>query len=159
MQERSSSTFNRQAKIAVAIALAALSLAVAATVLSRLQSGKRTPTATWTDGRALLHNGWSLTPAGNAIPLPGDMPLAIVPITGTHYVLVNTGGYHDQSISVVDIETKKVVQSVVVQKAWLGLAYDPTRKEVFLSSGSPEAYKKAKRSAGPGSDMDFTAGI
>ena len=52
-----------------------------------------------------LPNGWHVTPAGTPIALPGDLPLKMVFSPDGRYLLVNTAGYHDHSVSVIDPAT------------------------------------------------------
>ena len=82
-----------------------------------------------------LPNGWHLTPAGTPIALPGDMPLKMLFSPDGKYLLVNTGGYHDHSISVIDPRTNTLVQSVDVDKNWAGLCFDPSGRTVYASAG------------------------
>jgi YVTN family beta-propeller protein len=88
---------------------------------------------------ALLANGWRVTPAGTAVPLPGDLPLAILPVAGSAQALVSTGGYHDHSLSVVDLRTACATQTVPVGKAWAGLCLDGKTGTVYLSGGGSKA--------------------
>jgi YVTN family beta-propeller protein len=86
---------------------------------------------------AILPNGWSLSPAGTAVQLDGDMPLRIVPAPDGHAMLVVTGGYHDHAIDVVDPATGAVRQHLLLGKAWAGLAADPKGSVVYVSGGGP----------------------
>ena len=72
--------------------------------------------------RFTLPNGWRVTPAGRAIDLPGDMPGNIVVLDGGRRALVNTCGFHDHSLNLVDLDAGKVVESVPFAKSWIGLA-------------------------------------
>ena len=82
-----------------------------------------------------LPNGWRLTPAGTHIPLPGDLPLKMLFSPDGKYLLVNTGGYHNHSVSVVDPQTGTVVSSVDVDKDWAGLCFDPSGHTVYVAAG------------------------
>ena len=57
----------------------------------------------------ILPNGWHLTPAGTLIPLPGDMPLKMLFSPDGKYLVVNTGGWHDHSVNLIDPATSKLV--------------------------------------------------
>jgi DNA-binding beta-propeller fold protein YncE len=92
-------------------------------------------------GRTVLHNGWALTPAGQAIELPGDMPGNIVLADGGKYALVNTCGFHDHSLSVVDTRTAKLVQKYDLGKAWIGLALNPRTGTVYVSGARPGSFR------------------
>ena len=82
-----------------------------------------------------LPNGWHITPAGKAIRLPGDLPLKMVFSPGGKYLLVNTGGWHDHGVSVIDAATNTLAQSVDVDKDWAGLCLDPSGHTVFVAAG------------------------
>ena len=88
----------------------------------------------------LLPNGWHITPAGTHIPLPGDLPLKMVFSPDGKYLIVNTAGWHDHSVNVIDLATNKVAQSVNVGKNWAGMCLDQVGKTLLVSGGgSPEA--------------------
>jgi YVTN family beta-propeller protein len=85
----------------------------------------------------VLPNGWKVTPAGSIVALPGDMPLRVFPLPGGRRVLVLTGGYHDHSLSLVDVGRGRILHSLELGKAWAGLAVDPRNSTVFISGGGP----------------------
>ncbi|HVB29431.1 MAG TPA: bifunctional YncE family protein/alkaline phosphatase family protein [Terriglobia bacterium] len=84
-----------------------------------------------------LPSGWKITPAGRIVNLAGDMPLRVLPLRDGRRVLVLTGGYHDHSLSLVDIAGGKVVKTLELGKVWAGLAIDPSGSNLFVSGGGP----------------------
>jgi YVTN family beta-propeller protein len=88
------------------------------------------------NGRVLLPNGFTLSPAGNQIVLRGDVPHRIVIDPAGKHVLVDTGGYHNNDVDVIDVADQKVIQSENVGKDWGGLAIDPKSHLVFVSGGA-----------------------
>ncbi|RYG22506.1 hypothetical protein EON82_16900, partial [bacterium] len=80
-----------------------------------------------------LPNGWGISPVGRSVTLPGDMPGNILVIDGGRRALVNTCGFHDHSLSLVDLQDGHVVASVPFQKSWIGLAR--LGDDVLLSAG------------------------
>jgi len=82
-----------------------------------------------------LPNGWHLTPAGTHIHLPGDLPLKMIFSPDGKYLLVNTGGYHNHSVSVINPKTNTVISSVDVDKDWAGLCFDPSGRTVYVAAG------------------------
>jgi len=82
-----------------------------------------------------LPNGWHITPAGTPIRLPGDLPLKMVFSPDGKYLLVNTGGWHDHSVSVIDPATNRLAQSVNVDKDWAGMCFDSSGQTVYVSAG------------------------
>jgi DNA-binding beta-propeller fold protein YncE len=85
----------------------------------------------------VLPNGWKVTPAGTIVPLAGDMPLRVLPLPDGRRALVLTGGYHDHSLSLVDIADSKILQSLELGKAWAGLATDSSGSTIYVSGGGP----------------------
>lgn len=88
----------------------------------------------------VLPNGWQVTPAGRHIALPGDMPLTILLTPDGKSLLVNTAGYHNHSVSLIDIASETLTQSVDVGSDWAGMSLSPDGAQVFLSgAGTPTA--------------------
>src|SRR5215510_11257027 len=91
------------------------------------------PTA---DGKgALLPTGWKITPAGQQVPLPGDMVMKIIVSPDGKTVFANTAGWHDHSVNIIDAQTGKVAASVNVAKVWTGMAINPATGAIFVSGG------------------------
>jgi YVTN family beta-propeller protein len=87
------------------------------------------------DGSTTLPNGWRITPAGRHVQLPGDLPMKIYANRDGSSVIVSTGGYHDHSLSVIDVKSGKITSTVNVVKTWDGMAVDPASGSVYLSGG------------------------
>ena len=85
----------------------------------------------------VLPNGWKVTPAGRIVALAGDMPLRVLPLHDGRRALVLTGGYHDHSLSIVDIAGGKIVYKLELGKVWAGLAVDSAGSTVLVSGGGP----------------------
>src|SRR5262245_15339109 len=91
------------------------------------------PTA---DGKgALLPTGWKITPAGQQVPLPGDMVMKIIVSPDGKTIFANTAGWHVHSVNMVDAGTGKVAESVNVGKVWTGMAMNPATGAIFVSGG------------------------
>ena len=88
-------------------------------------------------GALTLPNGWRITPAGKHIELPGDLPMKMYVTPDGASLLVNTGGYHDHSVVLIDIKTQKPAATLDVVKTWDGMAVDAATGSVFLSGGGP----------------------
>ncbi len=84
---------------------------------------------------ARLPNGWHVTPAGTPIALPGDLPLKMLFSPDGKYLIVNTAGWHDHSVNVINTATNTLTQSVNVGKDWAGVCLDPVTQDVFVSGG------------------------
>ena len=83
--------------------------------------------------RFTLPNQWRVTPVGNRVELPGDMPAKIAFIPGTHLAAINTCGFHDHSLTVFDLDSHKAVASEVRPSLWTGLV--AADNLLYVSSG------------------------
>jgi DNA-binding beta-propeller fold protein YncE len=87
------------------------------------------------DSAILLPNGWKLTPAGHSIPL-GDLPLNMIFSHDGHFLFATNNGYSHPTITVVSLDSQKVVQTLKIPDAWLGLAISPDGKMLYVSGGN-----------------------
>ncbi len=87
------------------------------------------------DNYTLLPNGWKLTPAGDQIPID-ELPLNMVVTKDENYAILSNSGFTDHSLSVIDINAKKEIQRVIVDKTWRGLAFNSDETRLFVSGGS-----------------------
>jgi YVTN family beta-propeller protein len=103
--------------------------------LLAIDKSRRVPDVVDPDGAVTLPNGWRITPAGEHLKLPGDFPLEMVVSADGSKLLVNTGGFHDHSLSVIDLRTQTLTARLNVAKTWAGMAFDPATGIVYLSGG------------------------
>ena len=85
--------------------------------------------------RLRLPNGWSLTPVGKNILL-GDLPLNMALSPGKKYVAITNNGQSVQTIQLFDAKKEIQLDSVVVAKAWYGLAFSGDNKYLYASGGN-----------------------
>src|SRR5664280_3336328 len=64
-----------------------------------------------------LPNGWRLTPVGKMLPL-GDLPLNIAISPSKKLAAITNNGESDQTIQLVDIDKKVILDSIIIRKAW-----------------------------------------
>jgi DNA-binding beta-propeller fold protein YncE len=69
-----------------------------------------------------LANGWTVSPVGQQVALPGDMPTSLVVTPDGKWVLVNTSGYNDHTLNVIEVSTGRLVDSAKVNRSSFGLA-------------------------------------
>jgi YVTN family beta-propeller protein len=119
----------RSLSILLTTAALALTLALAASRLTH-----RVPDVTDSTGAVTLPNGWRITPAGKHVNLPGDLPMKMA-LPGGSQLLVLTAGYHDHSLSLIDVKTRELTASLDVVKAWDGMAFDAASGTAYLSGG------------------------
>ena len=104
-------------------------------VLSSLTTTNQAQTTGDTEShRISLPNGWSLTPAGKTLKL-GDLPLNIALSPSKKLAAVTNNGQSEQSIQLIDVENEIVLDSVVIPKSWLGLAFSSNGKYLYASGG------------------------
>ncbi len=93
------------------------------------------PGLTALDGSSRLANGERVQPVGNLrIPLPGDLPLAIVPSRFNLNSYIVTGGYHDHGIVVMNLEDQTQGNYIRTTKCTGGLV-ETEAGSGFFSAG------------------------
>ncbi len=85
--------------------------------------------------RVTLPNGWKLSPVGKQLPL-GDLPLNIAISPSKKLAAITNNGQSDQTIQLVDIENEVVLDSIIIRKSWLGLAFTDGGKYLYASGGN-----------------------
>src|SRR6476620_4770565 len=85
--------------------------------------------------RIHLPNGWSLTPIGTSLHL-GDLPLNIAVANSKKYIAVTNNGQSTQTIQLINILTKKVVDNIVIPKSWYGLKFSNNDQYLYASAGN-----------------------
>jgi YVTN family beta-propeller protein len=83
-------------------------------------------------GVTLLPNGWKIAPAGIHRQI-GDLPLAMVESPDGRSLLVTTNGYAKPTVTIFDLEHEYIRGAVELDHAWLGLAWHPDGKRLFVS--------------------------
>ncbi|CRK81229.1 40-residue YVTN family beta-propeller repeat-containing protein [Neobacillus massiliamazoniensis] len=89
------------------------------------------------DGTSVTPHGWTITPAGSQLSL-GDFPMGAALSPDQRYLVVSNDGQGKQSLQVVDLEQKKVVQTIsynAPQSLYLGVVFSPDGKKMYASAG------------------------
>jgi YVTN family beta-propeller protein len=123
-------------KNATRIALIVASISLAALLSS--QPAPRERVGPLADGSFLLNSGWRLAPVGQQVPLD-TLPMSTALSPDGKYLLVLNGGYRPPSVSVIETGSARVVGSVPVADAWLGLVFSPKGDRVYVGGGSRAA--------------------
>ena len=122
--------------IVPAVLIAAVGMAAAARSGHRHQPAvKHVAGSIAPDGGVVLPSGWKITPAGTAIPIPGDMPLALQFLPDGKSLAVVMGGFHDHGVAIIDTASNKVASNLPLYRAWNGLAIGTDGSELFVGSG------------------------
>ena len=85
--------------------------------------------------RVSLPNGWKLTPVGKLLPL-GDLPLNIAVSPTKKIAAITNNGQSDQTIQLVDIDKEVILDSIIIGKSWLGLAFSDDENYLYASGGN-----------------------
>jgi len=83
----------------------------------------------------LLPNGWKLTPVGDQISI-GEFPLNLIITKDDKYALTSNSGTKENSISVVDLEAKKEIQRINVNKTWRGIVFNDDDSRLYVSGAN-----------------------
>jgi YVTN family beta-propeller protein len=111
-------------------------LMVTVSILTLLTAGLSSQTLREIESQRIsLPNGWRLTSVGQVLPL-GDLPLNIAVSPSKRYLAVTNNGQSDQSVQLIDVKGMKILDSVVMAKAWLGLAFSDDDKFLYVSGGN-----------------------
>ncbi len=84
--------------------------------------------------RTLLANGWALTPPPEQLPL-GDLPLNAVLNTAGDRMAVTNNGQSTHSLQWIDVAGQKVLHTLELPAAWLGLALNRAENRLYASGG------------------------
>ena len=82
-----------------------------------------------------LPNGWRLTPLGRAIPTE-DMVLNVSLAPDRKAVVALHSGFNPHGLVVVDAHSEEAAQRIPLKSAWLGLAWHPNGKRLYVSGGN-----------------------
>ena len=83
-------------------------------------------------GITLLPNGWKIAPAGRHLQV-GSLPLAMVESPDGRSLYIASNGYMKPAITIVDVKAQRVSDVIVLDHAWLGLAWHPDGKRLYVS--------------------------
>jgi YVTN family beta-propeller protein len=109
-------------------------------------------------GVTLLPNGWRIAPAGRHITV-GDLPLAMAESPDGRTLVISNDGFSKPTLTVVDLKTLDVREEVEVTNAWLGLAWHPDGKRLFVSGGgasSVDEFRIAEKGFKAGASIKLT---
>jgi YVTN family beta-propeller protein len=85
-----------------------------------------------------LPTGVRLDPVGERVDL-GNMPLSMVLAPGGDRLIVSLGGWREQGIQVVDLQTRTVTQTLSQSAAFVGLAFARDGRTLYASGGNDDA--------------------
>ena len=89
------------------------------------------------DSHARLPTGVRLDPASELHPI-GQMPLAMVAAPEGDRVVMLLNGWRDEGIQVVERSSGRVLQTITLPAAFLGLAFSPDGQHLYASGGNTD---------------------
>jgi YVTN family beta-propeller protein len=90
-----------------------------------------------------LPNGWRITPLGRAIQTE-DMVLNVSLAPDRKAVVALHAGFNPHGLVVVDPHSEEAVQRIPLKSAWLGLAWHPSGKKLYVSGGNANGKKPTR---------------
>ena len=91
--------------------------------------------------RITLPNGWSLTPVGASISL-GDLPLNMAVSHDKKHIAITNNGQSTQSIMLYGVGEQRILDSVEIAVAWVGLCFAPDDQSLYVSAGNDNMVKQ-----------------
>jgi YVTN family beta-propeller protein len=85
--------------------------------------------------KVLLPNGWSISKIGRSLPL-GDLPLNLQVSHNKKMMAVTNNGQSIQSIQLIDVQSEKITDEKVINKAWYGLQFNDRDDKLYASGGN-----------------------
>jgi len=121
-----------------------------------------------------LPTGIRLDPVGNSVEL-GSMPLNILRAPNSDRAVVVLSGWREQGIQIVDLNTRRVTQTLTQDGAFYGAAFSPDGHTFYVSGGNSDAvftyewkdgtatlarkFELAKAKTAEGTGTSYPAGI
>ncbi len=101
----------------------------------------------------VLPNGWTISPAGEQVPLT-DLPLNIMPLSDGRHAVVATSGYNAHELALIDLTSKKVVSKASTRQSWYGLVHDAKAERIWWSGGGSNRLNEYRLQDGKLSAVD-----
>jgi YVTN family beta-propeller protein len=99
------------------------------------------------DGRILVPNGQTLTPAGTHIQV-NDRPLGMVVSPDGRLLAVVTGSnFNPRALHIIDIGTRTLKQSIAISNSFVGVAFSPIGNTIYVGGGASNDVKIFKAAA------------
>ncbi len=86
------------------------------------------------DGLVVLHNQWSLSPAGAHIQL-GDFPVNITIHPSGKFAAVLHSGHGTHEVITVDLKDRSIIARVTMPQSFYGICFSPDGSKLFASGG------------------------
>ena len=92
-------------------------------------------------GETLLHDQWSIQPAGQQIEL-GSFPVNLTLHPKLPFAAVLNAGFGKHEVMIVDLKRREICACATVRQAFYGLTFDPAGTRLFASGGEFEVVRQ-----------------
>jgi YVTN family beta-propeller protein len=102
------------------------------------------------DGTAVVTYGWQVTPAGTQVGL-GEKPFGAALSPDGRYLAVSNDGTHTQTLSLLDVRTRAVVQRIDYARPealFIGLVWSSDGSKLYAAAGGNDKIRVYGRSGG-----------
>ena len=82
-----------------------------------------------------LPNGWSISPLGAGFDT-GDLVLNILPTSSRNHMIALNSGWAEHALTVFEIGPAKIVERVPLDTSWMGMAWSPDNRTLYVSGGN-----------------------
>ncbi len=104
-----------------------------------------------------LPNGWQITPPAHSIATE-DMVLKIVTSPDDRVLIASHSGYNPHGLVVADQKSQEALQRVKLRTTWLGMAWAPDGKTLYVSGGNANGKKNIAASLAPVYEFTYADG-
>jgi YVTN family beta-propeller protein len=108
------------------------------------------------DGYA-LPNGWKISPAGRLVNTE-DMVLKLITSPDDRVVIASHSGYNPHGLVIADENSEEVLQRIPLKTTWLGMAWSPNGRTLYVSGGNANGQKRIGPSLAPIYEMTYSGG-
>ena len=84
-----------------------------------------------------LPTGVRLDPVGDVVDL-GSMPLGMAVAPGANRLAVALSGWREQGVQIVDLKSRKVLQTLTQPSAFFGIVFSRNGNELYVSGGNDD---------------------
>src|SRR5262249_38965703 len=87
------------------------------------------------DGRILVPNGQTLTPAGTHVQV-NDRPLGMAVSPDGNLLAVVTGSnFNSRALHLIDLQTRALKQTIAISNSFVGVAFNPAGDTLYVGGG------------------------
>jgi YVTN family beta-propeller protein len=132
-----------------------LRLTAAILLVASAGFGQQVPHAT--QAGFALPNGWSISPAGRSVKTE-DMVLKLVTAPDDRVVIGSHSGYNPHGLVTVDEKSEEAIQRIHLKTTWLGMAWSPDGKTLYVSGGNANGQKAIGPTLAPIYEFGYSNG-